>query len=194
MAEADDRPFHRLFGQPAWRAEHFAERLERFDMSLRSPDHMADRPSGLHRLTVFAFATPATMGRLAGCCKGLPAIYIRSALIAGIRPGREHTRSNIKSLTAPARPGNGLVSRICAPFMLQTSSPEYPAWLVEGLAEIILNSELQKRRLIIWACIRNHAPPTLMHGSTDSEMRPALLTLCKTGMMAIYGATRSAGC
>lgn len=130
-------------------AQKFAERLERFDMSLRSLQHIQFSPatSDSHRLTVFRSGDTGDIGVLYGG-SGVAGFYI-PRLVGSVAfvPAREkkigstigskiENRSLLDSQTV-------LFHEYSHHFMFQHFSAAYPAWYVEGFAEFYSTLDLK---------------------------------------------------
>ena len=126
----------------------FAIELERFDMALRTLQNLPigeDQPTRATKLTVYRFGDVSDIGRMAGV-NGLAGFYIpRAGDSVAFTPAREQRRRSM-SVTNPERRRREL-QRLDAVsvlqheyvhyFMMQHFPAAYPAWYVEGYAELL---------------------------------------------------------
>ena len=120
----------------------FATGLERFDKSLRvlssSPDWT---PSPANRLTIFVVSRIGTVQKL---------LHARQSSIAGFYIGRASGSIAIVPQSTGGAEASGFDSYLVLQheyahhFMAQNFEDSYPAWFVEGFAEVASTSERQK--------------------------------------------------
>ena len=171
-------------------AKEFAEKLERFDMSLRSLQNIkSDRPaSDSHRLTVFRFGDIGDMGRLYGA-QGVGGFYIPNAggSVAFV-PAREQISSNIKAFKERNQLDSQTVlfHEYAHHFMFQHFAGAYPAWYIEGLAETYSTIDFRNDGTFHLGNPPQARAEALMGGLNYSAMR-LLTNTNKLDMMDIYG-------
>jgi tetratricopeptide (TPR) repeat protein len=171
-------------------AKEFAEKLERFDMSLRSLQNIKSSPvtSDSHRLSVYRFGDIGDIGRLAGS-QGVAGFYIpRAGGSVAFVPAREEIKSNIKSI----RQRNELDSQTVLfheyahHFMFQHFSGAYPGWYVEGLAETYSTIDFKPDGTFHLGNPPQARAEALMGGLNFSAQR-LLTNTNRPDMMDIYG-------
>ena len=171
-------------------AKEFAEKLERFDMSLRSLQNIKSTPvtSDSHRLSVYRFGDMGDIGRLAGS-QGVAGFYIaRAGGSVAFVPAREEIKSNIKSI----RQRNELDSQTVLfheyahHFMFQHFSGAYPGWYVEGLAETYSTIDFKPDGTFHLGNPPQARAEALMGGLNFSAQR-LLTNTNRPDMMDIYG-------
>ena len=129
-------------------AKAFAEKLERFDMALRSLQNTRFAPitSDAQRLTVYRFGNTDDIGRLAGGA-GVAGFYIpRLGGSVGFTPARNEIqqRSLIRhDSRTDLDPQSVLFHEYTHHFMFQYFSAAYPSWYVEGFAETAATIDLR---------------------------------------------------
>ena len=120
--------------------KEFAQKLERFDMALRTLQGMQSQPvkSDSERLTVFRFGEISDIGRLAGS-SGIAGFYIpREGGSVAFTPARgdRPTASIIRrDSRTDLDPMSVLLHEYTHHFMFQHFPAAYPSWYVEGFAE-----------------------------------------------------------
>ncbi len=126
----------------------FAAELERFDMALRTLQNLPigeEQPTPATKLTVYRFGDIGDIGRMAGS-NGVAGFYIpRAGDSVAFTPAREERRRSM-SVTDPDRRRRE-IQRLDAVsvlqheyvhyFMMQHFPAAYPAWYVEGYAELL---------------------------------------------------------
>ena len=126
----------------------FAMELERFDMALRTLQSLPigeEQPTRATKLTVYRFGDIGDIGRMAGS-NGVAGFYIpRAGDSVAFTPAREERRRSM-SVTDPDRRRRD-IQRLDAVsvlqheyvhyFMMQHFPAAYPAWYVEGYAELL---------------------------------------------------------
>ena len=126
-------------------AREFAEKLERFDMSLRSLQNKQFSPatSDAHRLTVFRSGDIGDIGRLAGS-SGVAGFYIpRAGGSVAFTPAKTGVMNTgvLMSKRPDSRtdldPQSVLFHEYAHHFMFQHFPAAYPSWYVEGYAETV---------------------------------------------------------
>ena len=120
--------------------KEFAQKLERFDMALRTLQNMPQRPaeSDAERLTVYRFGQQSDIGRLAGASM-IAGFYIpREGGSVAFTPARDDgpTASIIRrDSRTDLDPMSVLLHEYTHHFMFQHFPATYPSWYVEGFAE-----------------------------------------------------------
>ena len=120
--------------------KQFAQKLERFDMALRSLQGMQSQPvkSDSERLTVFRFGRIVDIGRLAGS-DGVAGFYIpRQGGSVAFTPAladREDSSIIRRDSRTDLDPMSVLLHEYTHHFMFQHFPAAYPSWYVEGFAE-----------------------------------------------------------
>ena len=131
-------------------AKQFAEKLERFDQSLRSLQKikLSVAPSDTHRLTVYRFGDYGDIGRLHGT-QGVAGFYIpRLGGPVAFTPAKELVNRD-RSLYGQADRRTTLDAQTVLfheyahHFMFKHFTAAYPAWYVEGLAETYSTLDLR---------------------------------------------------
>lgn len=126
----------------------FAIELERFDMALRTLQNMTigeEQPTPATKLTVYRFGDTGDIGRMAGA-NGVAGFYIpRAGDSVAYTPARAERRRTM-SVTNVSR-NRARVARLDEVsvlqheyvhyFMMQNFPAAYPAWYVEGYAELL---------------------------------------------------------
>ena len=171
-------------------ARDFAEKLERFDMSLRSLQNIKLSPvtSDSQRLTVYRFGDIGDIGRLAGS-SGVAGFYIpRAGGSVAFVPAREEIKSNIKSIGARNQLDSQTVlfHEYAHHFMFQHFSGAYPGWYVEGLAETYSTIDFKPDGSFHLGNPPQARAEALMGGLNFSAQR-LLTNTNKPDMMDIYG-------
>ena len=120
--------------------KEFAQKLERFDMALRTLQGMQQKPadSDAERLTVYRFGEQSDIGRLAGASM-VAGFYIpREGGSVAFTPARDDgpTASIIRrDSRTDLDPMSVLLHEYTHHFMFQHFPATYPSWYVEGFAE-----------------------------------------------------------
>lgn len=126
----------------------FAAELERFDMALRYLQNMPigeAQPTDATKLTVYRFGDVGDIGRMAGS-SGVAGFYIpRAGDSVAFSPAREERRRSMTVVDVDR--SRNRVARLDAVsvlqheyvhyFMMQHFPAAYPAWYVEGYAELL---------------------------------------------------------
>ena len=126
----------------------FAAELERFDMALRYLQNMPigeAQPTDATKLTVYRFGDVGDIGRMAGA-SGVAGFYIpRAGDSVAFSPAREERRRSMTVVDVDR--SRNRVARLDAVsvlqheyvhyFMMQHFPAAYPAWYVEGYAELL---------------------------------------------------------
>ncbi|WP_338240563.1 hypothetical protein [Aurantiacibacter hainanensis] len=126
----------------------FAAELERFDMALRYLQNMPigeEQPTDATKLTVYRFGDVGDIGRMAGA-SGVAGFYIpRAGDSVAFSPAREERRRSMTVVDVDR--SRNRVARLDAVsvlqheyvhyFMMQHFPAAYPAWYVEGYAELL---------------------------------------------------------
>jgi len=121
--------------------KEFAQKLERFDMALRTLQGMQQKPadSDAERLTVYRFGEQSDIGRLAGASM-VAGFYIpREGGSVAFTPARDDgpTASIIRrDSRTDLDPMSVLLHEYTHHFMFQHFPATYPSWYVEGIAEL----------------------------------------------------------
>lgn len=127
----------------------FASELERFDMALRTLQNLPigqEQPTRATKLTVYRFGTITNIGRIAGF-PGVAGFYIpRAGDSVAFTPARAERRRGSLSVTNIDRNRAAetrldevsvLQHEYVHYFMMQHFPAAYPAWYVEGYAELL---------------------------------------------------------
>ncbi|WP_343808342.1 hypothetical protein [Alteraurantiacibacter aestuarii] len=126
----------------------FAVELERFDMALRTLQNMTigeEQPTPATKLTVYRFGDTGDIGRMAGQ-SGVAGFYIpRAGDSVAYTPARaERRRSMSVTDTSRNRARAARLDEVSVLqheyvhyFMMQNFPAAYPAWYVEGYAELL---------------------------------------------------------
>ena len=131
-------------------AKQFAEKLERYDQSLRSLQNikLSAAPSDAHRLTIYRFGDYSDIGRIYGS-QGVAGFYIpRLGGPVAFTPAREYV-SRDRSLYGQRDRRTELDAKTVLfheyahHFMFKHFTAAYPAWYIEGLAETYSTIDLK---------------------------------------------------
>ena len=126
----------------------FASELERFDMALRSLQNLPigeEQPTPATKLTVYRFGDTSDIGRMAGN-PGVAGFYIpRAGDSVAFTPAREERRRSMsvtdvnrnRAELARLDEVSVLQHEYVHYFMMQHFPAAYPAWYVEGYAELL---------------------------------------------------------
>ncbi len=126
----------------------FAIELERFDMALRTLQNMPigkEQPTPATKLTVYRFGDTGDIGRMAGS-SGVAGFYIpRAGDSVAFTPAREQRRRSMSVTNVERNRAERtrldevsvLQHEYVHYFMMQHFPAAYPAWYVEGYAELL---------------------------------------------------------
>lgn len=152
-------------------AKRFAERLERFAMAMRTMQRMPVKTETHEEpLTIFRWGDISDIGELAGA-RGVAGFFIpRASGSVAFAPAREG-RDRSGSPGTRAERANGLAPETVLfheythHFMMQYFPTAYPAWYIEGFAEVYATAELLDDGTFRIGLPANHRGVALLYDS-----------------------------